>query len=144
MTNLTRLWIIATLRIKQMMGSTWQSIKQCLRYILLQMVFSTSQSTGMHISVILKQGEMTNALKLLAVSKSFRAWMKSAASSKKFKLMVIRKRAGFVQTSKLCMWRISLPLEILTTHKIVLRWLTAITSPTTWVTMIQTARLTTQ
>ena len=67
------------------------------------MVFSTSQSTGMHISVILKQGAMTNALKLLAVSKSFRAWMKSAASSKKFKSMVIRKRAGFVQTSIVCM-----------------------------------------
>ena len=64
---------------------------------------STSQSTGMDISVMVKKHSYKNAMQLLAARKSSRVTMKSPVSLMTLKNLVDKQRAGFVQTSTIFM-----------------------------------------
>ena len=96
--------ILATLMMR-IRDSTCQFMKQCQRYRSKRedSVVSTSQSTGMDISVMVKKNSKKNAMQLLAARKSSRVTMKSPVSLISLKNLVDKQRAGFVQTSTIFM-----------------------------------------
>ena len=78
-------------------------------------------------------------LALLAVKKNSRICIKSAASLKRKKKMGFHQRGGFVQTLNQCMWRILMDLDLLSTQKTFLLWITVYQWIIFWGSQIQTA-----